>query len=157
MQFCQIDRISLLEPGKRIEASKSVQGTEDYLLDHFPRFPVMPGVLMLEALYQASAILVRATENHEVGLVIMRAAKNVKFADFVQPGETLHISAEILKQESNAYTLKASGKKNDSLAVAGRLVVECIADEQAEIVAKHAALYMKQLTAQLQQAAMACS
>ncbi len=156
MQFCQIDRIIMLDPGNRIEATKTVKGSEDYLKDHFPRFPVMPGVLMLEALYQASALLVRATEGHEVGLVIMRAARNVKFADFVQPGETLHISAEITKQEEQSYTLKASGKKNESLAVAGRLVVECVEDDhQAEIVARHAALYMKQLTSQLQQASMA--
>jgi 3-hydroxyacyl-[acyl-carrier-protein] dehydratase len=117
----------------------------------------MPGVLMLEALYQASALLVRATENDQVGLVIMQAAKNVKFADFVQPGETLHITSEIIKHDENKYTLKASGKKGDSIAVAGRLVVECVEDDgQPEIVAKHAALYMKQLRTQLRQASMAC-
>ena len=156
MHFCQIDQITLLEPGQRIEATKSVKGTEEYLLDHFPRFPVMPGVLMLEALYQASALLVRATENHTAGLVILRSARNVKFADFVQPGQTLSIVAEIVKREAGNYTLKASGTKGDSLAVSGRLVVECVADDQPEIVARHAALYMKQLTDQLQQASMAC-
>ena len=54
-----------------------------------------------------------------------------------------------------AATLKASGLKEDKLAVGGRLVVECLPGDQPEIVAKHAALYMRQLTEQLQQAAMA--
>ncbi|MCR9293062.1 MAG: beta-hydroxyacyl-ACP dehydratase [bacterium] len=157
MQFSQIDRVTLLEPGVRIEATKTVQGTEDYLKDHFPRFPVMPGVLMLEALYQASALLVRATEEHRVGLVVLRTAKNVKFADFVQPGETLNIVAEILKKDGSSYTLKAQGTKGDSIAVAGRLVVDCVEDDgQPEIVAKHAARYMKQLTAELTQTSALC-
>ncbi|MEM7479018.1 MAG: beta-hydroxyacyl-ACP dehydratase [Planctomycetota bacterium] len=157
MRFSQIDHISLLEPGKRIEAYKKVTGKEDFLRDHFPRFAVLPGVLMLESLYQAANFLVRATENHECGLVVLRAAKNVKFADFLQPGQTLYVTAEIFKQDGPKYTLKATGKKDESTAVSGRLVVEVVKDDQPEIVAKHAALYMKQLSEQLQQAPMACS
>lgn len=156
MRFCQLDQITHLEPGKSIEARRILTGEEDYLRDHFPRFAVMPGVLMLESLFQASALLVRATEDHEAGLVVLKATRSVKFADFVQPGQTLDISAQILKHEGNQYTLKASGTKDGSMAVAGRLVVELQQGDQPEIVAKHAALYMKQLTDQLQQASMAC-
>lgn len=154
MRFRQIDQITLLEPGKRIEAVHTVRGDEDYLRDHFPRFAVMPGVLMLEALYQASALLVRATENHEVGLVILREARNIKFADFVQPGQTLRIQSEILKQDGPRTICKAAGLKEDKLAVGGRLVIEYLAGDQPEIVSKHAALYMRELTNHLQQAAV---
>lgn len=157
MRFCQLDQITLLEPGQRIEALKSVTGDEDYLRDHFPRFAVMPGVLMLEALYQASALLVRASLDHEPGLVVLRSAKNIKFADFVQPGETLKISAEIVKPGDEEYLVKATGRKEESVAVSGRLVVSFRKGAEAEIVDKHAALYMKQLAEQLQQAPMACS
>jgi 3-hydroxymyristoyl/3-hydroxydecanoyl-(acyl carrier protein) dehydratase len=87
MRFCQLNRITLLEPGVRIEATRTLRASEDYLRDHFPRFAVMPGVLMLEALFQASALLVRATEGYKSGLVLLQEAKNVKFADFVQPGK----------------------------------------------------------------------
>ena len=156
MRFRQIDQITLLEPGSRIEAFKVVTGEEDYLRDHFPRFAVMPGVLMLEALYQASALLVRASENHEAGLVVLKATRSVKFADFVQPGEKLSITSEIIKQDNSVYTLKAVGMKDQQTAVSGRLVVESQKGDQPEIVAKHAALYMKQLTEQLHQASMAC-
>lgn len=156
MRFCQIDQITLLEPGKRIEARRSVQGNEDYLRDHFPRFAVMPGVLMLEALFQASALLVRASEDDRPGLVLLRTVKNVKFADFVQPGETLNIKSELFKRDENRFIMKAEGRKGDSLAVSGRLVLECVDEDVPEIVNQHASMYMRQLTEQLQQAAMAC-
>ncbi len=151
LRFNQIDQITLLEPGKRIEAQRTLLASEDYLADHFPRFPVMPGVLMLEALYQAAAILVRATEQYRSGLVLLREAKNVKFADFMQPGDTLTIEAEIIKQEDSRYLLKASGRKGDSTAVSGRLVLDCQsnADGQPDIVDRLAASYVKQLTEQL--------
>ncbi len=157
MRFNQIDRITLLEPGKRIEAERTLSASEDYLRDHFPRFPVMPGVLMLESLYQASAILVRATEEFRSGLVLLREAKNVKFADFVQPGQTLQIVSELIKQEGQRYLLKAMGTKGDRTAVSGRLVLECIANanNQPDIVDELAASYVKQLTKQLQGAAIA--
>lgn len=157
MRYCQLDQITRVEPGESIEAIKSVVGTEDYLRDHFPRFAVMPGVMMLEALYQASALLVRATENHEAGLVVLRTAKNIKFADFVQPGQTLLIKSQIVKKDDSKYIMKATGHKGDDLAVSGRLIIECLQGDQPEIVAKHAALYMRQLTDQLRQASMVCT
>ena len=60
MRFTLIDRIVELEPGARITATKSLTMAEEYLGDHFPNFPVMPGVLMLEAMTQTAAWLIRA-------------------------------------------------------------------------------------------------
>ena len=154
MRFCQIDEITLLEPGQKIMAVRRLTGTEDYLRDHFPRFPVMPGVLMLESLYQAAALLIRATENYKSGLVLLRAAKNVKFADFVEPGQELNITAEILKTEGNQFTVKAAGTKQNKLAVSGRLIVECVPAQEPAVDA-YACQFMRQLTEQLQKAAMA--
>lgn len=157
MRFKQIDSITLLEPGKRLEALRTLRADEDYLRDHFPRFAVMPGVLMLEALYQAAMILVRASEDFQSGLVLLREAKNVKFADFVQPGQTLQIVVELVKQEGSRYVVKASGHKDESLAVSGRLVLECLtgAHGQPEVIDHLAAQYVKQLSEQLQGAAIA--
>lgn len=123
MRFRQLDKIIELVPGERIVAVRQVRADEDYLRDHFPFFPVMPGVLMVEALFQASCWLIRATENFENSLLILREAKNVKFADFMEPDQTLQITAEILKLENESVSIKATGVKGDTVAVSARLVI----------------------------------
>jgi len=124
MRFCLLDRILELEPGVRVTAVKRLRPDEDYLKDHFPRFPVMPGVLMLEAMYQASAWLVRQSEGFAHSVVVLKEARNIKYADFVTPGKELVVTAEILKQDDALTTLKAQGLIDGNVAVNGRLVVE---------------------------------
>lgn len=124
MRFCLLDRIVELEPGVRVTAVKRLRPDEDYLRDHFPRFPVMPGVLMLEAMYQASAWLVRQTEGFAHSVVILKEARNIKYADFVTPGKELVVTAEILKQDNSLTTLKTQGTIDGNIAVNGRLVLE---------------------------------
>ncbi|MGA2254534.1 MAG: hypothetical protein ABSG53_07735, partial [Thermoguttaceae bacterium] len=63
MRFLLIDRIVDFQPGAQITAVKSLTMAEEYLADHFPNFPVMPGVLMLEAMTQAAAWLIRLSED----------------------------------------------------------------------------------------------
>ena len=123
MRFKQLDKITELVRGKRISAVRHVRADEDYLRDHFPLFKVMPGVLMLEALFQASCWLIRDTEGFENSLLTLKEARNVKFADFMEPEQTLNITAEILKLESRSVSIKASGTKGDSIAVSARLVI----------------------------------
>jgi 3-hydroxyacyl-[acyl-carrier-protein] dehydratase len=124
MRFCLLDQIVALEPGVRIVAVKRLRADEDYLKDHFPRFPVMPGVLMLEAMYQASAWLIRQTEGFAHSLVLLKEARNIKYADFVTPGKELVVTAEILKHEDVLTTLKTQGTIEGNVAVNGRLVLE---------------------------------
>jgi 3-hydroxyacyl-[acyl-carrier-protein] dehydratase len=124
MRFCLLDRILELDPGIRVTALKRLHPDEDYLKDHFPRFPVMPGVLMLEAMYQASAWLVRQSEGFAHSVVVLKEARNIKYADFVTPGKELVVTAEILKQDNSFTTLKAQGTIDGNLAVNGRLVLE---------------------------------
>ncbi len=124
MRLTMIDRIVDLQPGARITAVKSLTLAEDYLQDHFPRFPIMPGVLMLESMYQAAAWLVRATDGFAHSVVSMAEANNVKFSDFVEPGQTLQITAELLKQDGPRYHLKCQGQVGETVAVRARLVLE---------------------------------
>jgi len=124
MRFCLLDRILELEPGVRVVAVKRLRPDEDYLKDHFPRFPVMPGVLMLEAMYQASAWLVRQSEGFANTVVLLKEARNIKYADFVTPGKELVVTAEIFKQDESLTTLKTQGTIDGNLAVNGRLVLE---------------------------------
>lgn len=124
MRFTLIDRIIQLREGENITAVKGLSLAEEYLKDHFPRFPVMPGVLMLEAMFQASAWLVRKTEHFAHSMIVLREARNVRYADFVAPGQLLTVTAEIIKQEDLLTTLKTQGVVGESVAVSARLVLE---------------------------------
>ncbi|MFO0012302.1 MAG: beta-hydroxyacyl-ACP dehydratase [Planctomycetota bacterium] len=123
MRYRQLDKIIELIPGERIVAQRTLQHGEDYLRDHFPLFPVMPGVMMLEAMFQASCWLVRATEEFKHSIISLDEVRNVKFADFMEPGQLLTVVAEIVKSEDRSVTLKASGNRGDVVAVSGRLVL----------------------------------
>ena len=124
MRFNQLDRIVELCEQERIVAIKSLSLAEEYLQAHFPRFPVMPGVLMLEAVLQASAWLIRKSEDFEHAVVLLKEARNVKFSGFVEPGQQLTISAKIMKQDSTLTTLQATGVVGESPTVSARLVLE---------------------------------
>ena len=123
MQFMLIDRIVDLESGVRITAVKSLTMAEEYLADHFPRFPVMPGVLMLEAMTQASAWLIRFSEDFAHSIVVLKQAGNVKYGQFVEPGQTLCVTAEILKDSDRETKLKARGTVDGRATVSARLVM----------------------------------
>src|SRR3990172_3468006 len=123
MRFTLIDRITSLEPGRRIVAVKNLTLAEEYLADHFPGFPVMPGVLMLEAMTQAGAWLVRASEDFAHSMVVLKEASGVKFGQFVEPGQTLEVSAEIVQQNEGETKLKAQGMVDGHGTVSARLVL----------------------------------
>ena len=124
MRFTFVDRVLEIKPGVKITTVKCLSLGEEYLADHFPRFPVMPGVLMLEAMTEASAWLIRATEDFAHSMVTLKEARNIKFADFVQPGRVLSVTAEILQFDSREVQLKAQGTLEGRTAVSGRLVLE---------------------------------
>jgi len=109
MYFSLIDKIDELKPGESVVATKSLAMSEEYLRDHFPKFPVMPGVLMIEAMTQASAWLVRATENFAHSMVVLKETKNVKFGQFLQPGQTLVVTSKIVSDSENETLVKAQG------------------------------------------------
>ncbi len=123
MRFSLIDRIVELQPGVKITAVKNLTMAEEYLADHFPHFPVMPGVLMLEAMTQASAWLIRYSEDFAHSMVVLKQAANVKYGQFVEPGQTLTVTAEILKSSETETRLKARGTVEGQNAVSARLVL----------------------------------
>lgn len=124
MKYRQIDRITSLEPGKRLTAERTLRANEEYLHDHFPRFPVMPGVMMLEALHQAAVWMIRTGDNFQSPLVLLRETRSVKFGDFLSPGETLFITVESIKEDGNRTTVKASATKEGRVTVSARLILE---------------------------------
>lgn len=124
MRFSQIDRITDLQPGDSIVAVRSLTLSEEYLKDHFPRFPVMPGVLMLESLFQASMWLVRVTDDFEHSVVALRKTKAIKFQGFVQPGDQLLVTATIKSRDQSLTKLKVAGSINGVNAVSGRMTID---------------------------------
>lgn len=124
MRFSQLDRIISLEKGQSILAIKCLSLSEDYLQDHFPRFPVMPGVLMIESMFQASMFLVRASTDFRYSNVVMREANSFTFKGFVQPGDQLEVSAEIKSVKDSITKLKVSSSIDGEPASSGRLVLD---------------------------------
>jgi len=124
MKFQLLDRIEEIVKGSRIIAVKQLRADEQYLQDHFPNFPVMPGVLMLEAMFQACRWLLLESDDYKRAVVILREARNVKFTDFVTPGQELRISADLIKDEDPLATCMVKGSVDGSSAVSGRLILE---------------------------------
>lgn len=124
MRYNQLDRIVELDPGRRLVAQRTLRPDEQFLLDHFPKFPVMPGVMMLEALHQAAIWMIRSGENFVHPLVLLKEARGVKFGDFLCPGETLNVTVQWLKDDGPLVSVKAIGEKAGRTTVSARLILE---------------------------------
>ncbi len=109
MRFTLIDRIDAHQPGKFLRGCKFLALGEEYLADHFPRFPVMPGVLMLQALVEAGAWLWRATSGFAHPVIVLREAKNVKYGSFMQPGRRMDVAVDLVKTDGATATFKGKG------------------------------------------------
>ena len=124
MRFILLDKVIDLEPGKHITAVKAVSLAEEYLADHFPTFPVLPGVMMLEALVQTAATLVRVTNNFNQSMVTLKEARNVKYKSFVKPGNLLTLKLEVKKMGENESTFKASAFVEDRPMIEARIILK---------------------------------
>ena len=111
MRFHLIDRIDRCEPGKALAGSKLLALGEEYLRDHFPPFPVMPGVLMLQSCVEAASWLWRATTDYRHPVIVLRELKLVKYGTFMLPGHRLDVTVELTKTDDAAgtATFKAEG------------------------------------------------
>lgn len=98
--FLLVDRITELVPGKSAKGYKNVTINEPFFQGHFPGYPVMPGVLILEALAQLGAAAVLGTEEHKDMLALFTGIDKVRFRRQVVPGDRLHLEAEIIKMKS---------------------------------------------------------
>jgi 3-hydroxyacyl-[acyl-carrier-protein] dehydratase len=109
MRFILIDKIISLESGKVIKAVKGVSLAEEYLADHFPTFPVLPGVLLLEGLIESASWLVREAENFAHSMILLEEARNVKYKSFVAPGAQIEYTVEAKTIEENISSFTGFG------------------------------------------------
>lgn len=117
MKFNLIDKIELLTD-ERIVAFKQVTLAEEYLADHFPTFPVLPGVLMLEALVQAAAWLLHRRNDFSRSMAVLKDARNVKYGQFVAPGNAFRIDVQCIKATPDGGSFKGTGTVADKTAPA---------------------------------------
>ncbi len=126
--FLLIDEVTELEPGKRVVARKLVREDEWYLSGHFPGQPVMPGVLMVEALAQAGAVAVLSEEENRGKLVLFAGIDKLRFKRIVQPGDRLELTCEVEKVKGPVGRGQAMATVDGELAVRGTLTF-AVADE----------------------------
>ncbi len=120
-----VDRVLNWESGKNITAIKNVTANEEFFNGHFPNKPVMPGVLMIEALAQAAALLSFLTMGQkpdENTLVYFLGIDNARFKRPVEPGDQLKLQVEIVKVARGIWKYKATGTVEGQLAVEADLM-----------------------------------
>ena len=158
MRFMLVDRVLELEPGQKITTLKNALAGRRVSGGPFSALSGDAGVLMLEAMTHAGAWLVRASEDFAHSMVLLKEARNVKYAKFVAPGQVLTVTAELIKQDERETHLKAQGSVSGEPAVMGRLVLERfnLADERPEMseVDAHLKRQMRQMLTLLYQPAL---
>ena len=123
MKFVLIDKITALESGKSLTAVKSVSLAEEYLADHFPTFPVLPGVLLLEGLIESASWVVREHQNFSNSMVLLECAKNVKYKSFAAPGMQIQYNVTASTIEENTSSFKGVGVCGDESIVEAKLTM----------------------------------
>ncbi|MBL8434998.1 3-hydroxyacyl-ACP dehydratase FabZ [Zoogloea sp.] len=117
--FLLVDRITELEIGKRVVGLKNVTVNEPFFPGHFPHNPVMPGVLIIEAMAQTAAVLAFKTEGtvpDDDSTVYFASVDNVRFKRPVVPGDQLVMEAEIVRKMRNIWKFKAVARVDGELA-----------------------------------------
>lgn len=123
MRFVLIDKITSIEIEKpsQIKTIKNVSLSEEYLADHFPTFPVLPGVLLLQGLIESASWLIRETQDFSNSMILLSQAKNVKYKNFVAPGGQIEYTVQAKTIEDNLSTFKGVGSSGGSQVVEARL------------------------------------
>jgi 3-hydroxyacyl-[acyl-carrier-protein] dehydratase len=121
MRFILIDKIVSSEKGKRLTSVKSVSLAEEYLADHFPTFPVLPGVLLLEGLVESASWLVRITQDFAYSMVLLEQARNVKYKSFLAPGSQIEYTVEAKTIEEGVSSFFGRGVADGQEIVEARL------------------------------------
>ncbi len=122
--FILVDRVTDITVGESIVALKNVSMGEPYFQGHFPEKPVMPGVLILEGLAQAGAILAYLTEQEMIGekLVYFAGLDKVRFRKVVHPGDQLIFKLKLVKHKTRLIKMEAHAYVNDELVTEATLL-----------------------------------
>lgn len=119
--FLLIDTVEELEPGVKCVAKKNVTMNEPHFMGHFPENPVMPGVLIIEALAQTGAVAILCQDEWKGKTAYFAGINNAKFKQKVVPGDTLELTTEIIKVKGPIGVGKAVARVNGKVACIAEL------------------------------------
>lgn len=125
MRWVFLDRIAELVPGEKARGIKGVAASEDFFADHFPGFPVLPGVIQIEALAQLSGKLIEVTvfQNQQRWVwPIISIVKKAKFRRFVVPGNALELNAMLVELRDESAICKAEARLDGKITTEAELV-----------------------------------
>ena len=119
--FLMIDKVEELVPGESCIAYKNVCINENYFTGHFPENPIMPGVLIVEALAQTGAVAILSKKENKGKNVLFGGIDKLRFKKQVVPGDVLKLEVEIIKQKGPVGIGEAIATVNGKVAVKGEL------------------------------------
>lgn len=118
MRFNLVDSV-IEQTDDRIVTVKNVTSAEEYLGDHFPSFPILPGVMMLECMVQAA----RELAGHDGGPMVLGEVRNVKYGNMVRPGQQLRVEVDVKKRDDDTVSFQGKGTVDGDTAVSGRFTL----------------------------------
>jgi beta-hydroxyacyl-ACP dehydratase FabZ len=118
-----VDRVLEIDPGKRIVGLKNVTANEQFFQGHFPGAPVMPGVLIVEAMAQCAAVLIlRDIPNREEKLFLFGGVDKARFRKPVIPGDQLRFECEVIQKRSNSVKIHGTATVNGELVAEAEML-----------------------------------
>ena len=146
MRFYFVDRITELTPGKTIRGFKNVSMSEPYFSTHFPRFPVLPGVIIIEAMAQLAGLLIEVSPQDGEGKkkALLSIVDRIKFKRIVRPGDRLDMEASLVVLDEEGARAEVSSRVGEELVAQTRLTfvlmavppafTECLEQERAALL-----------------------
>ncbi len=120
--FLLVDKIIELEEGVKAVGIKNVTVNEPFFQGHFPDYPVMPGVLIVEALAQVGAVAMLVKDENKGKLAFFTGIDNFRFKEQVKPGDTIHLTVEVIKVKGPIGKGKATARVNDKIVAGGEIM-----------------------------------
>lgn len=128
--FLLVDKIIELEPGKRAVGIKNVSANEPFFQGHFPEYPIMPGVLIVEALAQTAGIAVAVLDENKGKMGVFASIDSMKIKNQVLPGDVLNLEAEILLSKMGITKAKVKATVDGKIAAEGEIKFALIKAEK---------------------------
>lgn len=120
--FLLVDKVLELEPGKRAVGIKNVTANENFFVGHFPDYPVMPGVLIVEALAQVGAVAILSLKENKGKIAFFAGIDGVRFKKQVRPGDVLRLEVEVTKVKGPVGVGQAKATVDGEIVAQGELM-----------------------------------